>query len=155
MVFAINAAAFETTAEANLVEILRREARLYISLVADEDSLLMGHILFTPVNLSGHPELKFMGLGPVAVLPEHQGKGVGSALIVAGLEQCKRLGFGACVVLGHKDYYPRFGFTPSVNFGIKCEYDVPPEVFMVIELEPGYLHGATGIIQYHPAFNAV
>jgi len=153
LVYSVNKAAFETSAEAELVERLRNEAHPYISLVADEAGLIVGHILFTPVTLTGYAELKIMGLAPVAVLPDYQSKGIGSTLIMEGLRRCTTAGFGACVVLGHKGYYPRFGFTPSVNFDITCEYGVPPEVFMVIELQPGYLNGAAGTIQFHPAFN--
>jgi putative acetyltransferase len=151
-VYAVNASAFETPAEAKLVEVLRREAHPYISIVAEKNGEITGHILFSPVILSGHTDLKIMGLGPVAVVPDKQGNGIGSALIKAGLETCRDLGYGAVVVLGHKDYYPRFGFTPSVGYGIGCEYDAPPEAFMVIELVPGYLRGAKGTIQYHQAF---
>jgi putative acetyltransferase len=154
-VYAVNIAAFDTPAEAKLVEVLRVEAHPYVSLVANEVGEIVGHVLFTPVELSGHAHLKIMGLGPVAVMPEKQGRGIGSALIKAGLERCKEIDYGAVVVLGHKGYYPRFGFTPSVRFGIGCEYDVPEEVFMVIELVPGYLQGAQGIIHYHPAFKDV
>jgi putative acetyltransferase len=155
VVYAVNASAFETPAEANLVEVLRVEAHPYISLVAEESGEIVGHILFTPVELSGHTDLRIMGLGPVAVMPEQQKKGIGSALIKAGLKSCKYLGYGAVIVLGHKNYYPRFGFTPSVQYSITSEFDVPPEVFMVVELVPGYLQGAEGIIKFHPAFNDV
>lgn len=154
-VYAVNASAFDTTAEAKLVEVLRREAQPYISLVAEEKGEIVGHILFSPVTLSGHADLMIMGLAPVAVRPEKQGKGIGSALIKAGLRGSKELGYGAVIVLGHKGYYPRFGFIPSVKYGIGCEYEVPPEAFMVIELVPGYLRGAEGIIKYHPAFKDV
>lgn len=154
-VYAVNASAFDTPAEANLVEVLRREAFPYISIVAEENGEIVGHILFSPVVLSGHADLKIMGLGPVAVAPARQGRGIGSALVKAGLERCKELGYGTVVVLGHTGYYPRFGFTPSVSYGIGCEYDVPAEVFMVIELVPGYLIGTEGIIKYHPAFKEV
>jgi putative acetyltransferase len=154
-VYTVNAAAFDTPAEANLVEVLRVEAHPYVSLVAEEDGEIVGHILFSPVVLSGHEDLKIMGLGPIAVAPGQQMKGIGSALVKVGLERCKDLSYSAVVVLGHKGYYPRFGFTPSVKFGIGCEYDVPPEVFMVIELVPGYLQEAQGIIRYHNAFNEI
>jgi putative acetyltransferase len=96
-----------------------------------------------------------MGLAPMAVAPEHQRKGIGSALVRAGLEQCKRLGFGAVVVLGHPAYYPRFGFMSSAHFGIACEYEVPEDVFMVVELQPGFLRGASGKVKYHAAFGDV
>lgn len=151
-VFAVNAAAFETPAEAKLVDALRVEAAPVISLVAEKDGAIVGHILFSPVLLSGHPDLKIMGLAPMAVAPGHQCKGIGSALVRTGLDECKKRGFGAVVVLGHPDYYPRFGFAPSARRDIRCEYDVPEEVFMVVELRPGFLCGACGQIQYHPAF---
>jgi putative acetyltransferase len=154
-VYVVNSAAFETPAEANLVEALRKEAHPYISIVAEESGIIVGHILFTPMTLPGHDDLMIMGLGPVAVVPERQMKGIGSGLIKAGLELCKELGYGAVVVLGHKGYYPRFGFIPSVNYGIRCEYDVPPEAFMVLELVPGYLDGVKGIIHYNAAFKDV
>lgn len=96
-----------------------------------------------------------MGLAPMAVTPAHQNKGIGSALVRAGLERCKALGFGAIVVLGRSEYYPRFGFSPSTRFGIGCEYEAPEEAFMVVELQPGYLRGKSGTIKYHAAFKNV
>jgi putative acetyltransferase len=111
--------------------------------------------MFSPVSLSGHPALKIMGLAPMAVAPEHQRKGIGSALVRAGLEQCKQLGFGAVVVLGHPAYYPRFGFSSSTRFGIGCEYEVPEEAFMVVELQAGFLRGTSGKVKYHAAFSNV
>lgn len=154
-VYAVNAAAFETRIEADLVDKLRVQARPVISLVAEENGKVVGHILFSAVTLSGHPEVKIMGLAPMAVEPEHQRKGIGSALVRAGLEQCERLGFTAVVVLGHPEYYPRFGFLPSSRFGIDCEYEVPEEAFLVVELQSGALSGKTGKIKYHPAFRSV
>ncbi len=154
-VHTVNAVAFETPAEANLVEVLRKEADPIVSLVAEEGGVITGHIMFSPVSLTGHESLKIMGLGPMAVIPAQQRKGIGSILVKAGLERCKGLGYGAAIVSGHIGFYPRFGFTPSVRYGIGCEYEVPEEAFMVMELHPGYLKGAYGIIRYHPAFNKV
>ena len=151
----INISAFNTPAEAGLVEVLRKEARPIISMVAEEDGEVVGHILFSPVNLSGNPGLKIMGLGPMAVLPRCQGRGIGSALVRAGLQRCTEIGFGAVVVLGHPWFYPRFGFVPSVRYGINSDYEVPEDVFMLTELQPGYLEGASGTIHYHPAFKDV
>ena len=96
-----------------------------------------------------------MGLAPMAVLPEHQNKGIGSALVRAGLEQCRNLGFAAVIVLGHPEFYPRFGFKPACRFNIDSQYGVPQEVFMVIELEPSALSGVTGRAEYHEAFNSL
>ena len=154
-VYAVNAAAFETAAEAKLVEMLREQARPFLSLVAENEGVIIGHIMFSPVMLSGHPDLKMMGLGPVAVVPAHQREGVGGLLIGAGLARCREMGITAVVLLGHPEYYPRFGFVPSVEFGIDSEYDVPAEVFMALELQPNGLEGKTGRVTYHSAFNTV
>ena len=135
-----------------LVDTLRQEAEPIVSIVAEEKGRVVGHIMFSPVTLSGHPHLKIMGLAPLAVLPENQRKGIGSGLAEAGLQRCRELGFGAVVVLGHREYYPRFGFVPSQHFGIGCEYEVPQETFMVVELEHGLLNGVSGTIEYHEAF---
>ena len=152
---AVNVSAFETALEANLVDALREQAEPLVSFVAEDDGAIVGHIMFSPVSLSGHPALHIMGLAPMAVFPDRQRRGIGSALVRAGLEQCKRLGFGAVVVLGHPAYYPRFGFSPSARFGIGCEYDVPENVFMVVELQAGFLRDASGTITYHAAFSNV
>jgi putative acetyltransferase len=152
---AVNEAAFETSVEANLIAALREQAWPVVSLVADDGGTVVGHIMFSPVVLAGCPELKIMGLGPMAVAPEHQRNGIGSALVRAGLEQCRKLGFGAVVVLGHPEYYPRFGFMPAARFGIGCEYEVPEEAFMVIELQPGCLKDASGKVKYHAAFSGM
>ena len=96
-----------------------------------------------------------MGLGPMAVAPGCQRKGIGSALVRAGLIACTERGFRAVVVLGHPKYYPRFGFSESKRFGIKSEYDVLDEVFMALELVPGALSSASGIVRYHEAFGDV
>jgi len=154
-VHAVNVSAFETPAEANLVDALREQARPLVSLIAEDNGAIVGHIMFSPVSLSGHPALKIMGLAPMAVAPEHQRKGIGSALVRAGLEQCKQLGLSAVVVLGHPAYYPRFGFSSCARFGIGCEYEVPEEVFMVVELQAGFLRGASGKVRYHAAFSNV
>jgi putative acetyltransferase len=148
---AVNLAAFETKAEADLVDSLREHARPIISLVAEDSGVIVGHILFSPVTLDGKP-IQMMGLAPMAVVQASQRHGIGSALVRTGLDACKRNGVGAVVVLGHATYYPRFGFMPASRFGLRCQYDVPDEVFMVLELTPGVLHGRFGMIQYHPAF---
>ena len=109
--------------------------------------------MFSPVTLASHPELEIMGLGPMAVFPQAQRQGLGTALVKAGLEKCRELGAGTVVVLGHPAYYPRFGFRPATRFDIACEYEVPPEAFMALELSPGYLDGAAGVIRYHRAFS--
>src|SRR5262245_11742413 len=152
---AVNEAAFGADLEADIVEVLRGRDRQLISLVADVGGEVVGHILFSPVSLTGHPHLKVMGLGPMAVLPHRQRKGIGSALVSEGLASCKRLGYHAVVVIGHAEYYPRFGFVPATRYALRSEYDVPEEVFMVIELEAGALRGAWGLIRYDGAFGTL
>lgn len=151
-VHALNVDAFGGGAEADLVDALRERATPHISLVADEGGLVAGHIFFSPVTLTGHADLTVMGLAPMAVLPAMQRRGIGSALVRAGLDRCRALGSGAVVVLGHAGYYPRFGFAPASRFGIGCEYDVPDDVFMALELAPGALHDRSGVIRYDDAF---
>lgn len=148
---AVHASAFETMADADLVDALRERASPIVSLVADVAGEVAGRIMFSPVSLDRHPELRVMGLGPMAVAPAHQRKGIGSALVRAGLERCGQLGCGAVVVLGHPSYYPRFGFRPAARFGIGSEYEAP-EAFMLVELRPGCLAGVTGTVRYHAAF---
>ena len=148
----MNEAAFDTSAEADLIDALRGCATPIISLVADDAGTIAGHILFSPVKLLGHDELKLMGLGPMSVLPEHQRGGIGSALVRAGLTRCMDLGCDAIVVLGHPEYYPRFSFVPASRFGLSSEYDVPDDVFMALELEPGILRAHSGVIRYPAAF---
>ena len=152
---AVNVSAFDTPSEANLVDTLREQAEPIVSLVAEVNGEVLGHIMFSLVALSGYPNLKVMGLAPMAVVPEHQSKGIGSALVRAGLEQCRQLGSTAVVVLGHPEYYLRFGFSPSSRSGIDSEYEVPEEVFMAMELQPGALSGKTGRVKYHAAFSNV
>ena len=94
-----------------------------------------------------------MGLAPMTVLPSWQRKGVGTKLLNARLRACENAGYRAVVVLGHPGYYPRFGFVPSRKFGIKSEYDVPPEAFLVKQLQGGALRGTTGTVKYNPVFN--
>jgi putative acetyltransferase len=148
---AVNLAAFETSAEADLVDALRRHAAPIISLVAEEDSDIVGHILFSPVTLVGE-QVTLMGLAPMAVVPARQRQGIGSSLIAEGLERCRRANVAAVVVLGHAEYYPRFGFIPASQRSLQCEYDVPESVFMVRELSEGALRGVSGTIRYHRVF---
>jgi putative acetyltransferase len=154
-IYTVNLSAFETPAEANLVNVLRDSVQLIISLVADVDGATIGHIMFSPVMLSGHTNLKIMGLAPMAVIPTQQNRGVGSALVKAGLERCRKLDYSAVVVLGHPKYYPRFGFIPSSEFNITSEYEVPDDVFMAMELKPLALRNVSGTIKYSDAFSNV
>jgi len=150
----VNEAAFEGPGEARLIEALRRDGAVVVSLVADIDGEVVGHILFSEVALEPvRSEMAdVIALGPMAVRPGLQRGGIGSALVEEGLRRCGKLGYGAAVVLGHPSYYPRFGFLPAHRFGLRCEFPAPPEAFMAMELAPGGLEGAAAMVRYHPAF---
>ena len=147
----INSIAFDTKAEADLVDRLRDSGIPIISLVAEIDEKLVGHILFTPMTID-NSDIKIAGLAPMAVLPEYQNKGIGSALVEKGLKYCTNEKYEAVAVLGHPNYYPKFGFVPSTRFDLISEYDVPKEVFMVKELVSNLLSKVSGVIKYHEEF---
>jgi putative acetyltransferase len=151
---AVNEAAFKTSIEADIIEALRARPTEVLSLVADSDDAAVGHILFSQVTLADHPKLKLFGLGPMAVVPRFQRSGVGSALVREGLAQCRQRGVDAVVVLGHPEYYPRFGFVPASRHAIRSEYDVPENVFMIVELKPRALDGVSGLVRYDEAFGS-
>jgi putative acetyltransferase len=163
----VSESAFDRPNEADLVDALRVNAHPHISLVAVVDPDLpskllirkvgvVGHIFFSPVWIESEmAAFMAMGLAPMAVLPEYQKQGIGSKLVREGLNECNRIGHAIVVVLGHPKYYPRFGFTPAKVKGLRCEYDVPDEVFMVAELNPGALGGRRGLVKYHPEFRNV
>ncbi|HLL77770.1 MAG TPA: N-acetyltransferase [Pyrinomonadaceae bacterium] len=149
----VNELAFGRPEEAALVEALRRAADPHVSLVAADGNRVVGHIFFSPVTIeSGESTSAAMGLAPMAVVPEYQRRGVGSLLVREGLEECRRAGCDAVVVLGHPEYYPRFGFRPASRFGLRCEYTVPDEAFVALELVPGALAGRRGLVKYRPEF---
>ena len=152
-VWQVNRAAFDQPDEADLVNRLRVHAEPYLAFVAVLDGEIVGHIAFTPVTLHPtRPDLDVRGLAPMAVLPAYQRNGIGTALVEAGLDACRRDGADAVVVLGHPSYYPRFGFASAASYGLRSEYDAPPEAFMALELTPSALGGITGIARYHPTF---
>jgi putative acetyltransferase len=150
----VNERAFGQPNEANLVDALRAHKKVTLSLVALQENQIVGHILFSPVTITDEGmTFAALGLAPMAVLPEFQRQGIGSLLVNHGLEQCRQSGHNCVVVLGHPEYYPRFGFVPASKFGIKCEYDAPDAAFMIIELQQGALRGHSGTAKYQPEFN--
>ena len=150
----IHKEAFGQPGEAELVRALRPGP--CISLVAERDGSVVGHILFTPVEVEGEDGLTgAMGLGPMAVEPGSQRQGIGSALVLAGLDACRTAGVASVFVLGHPGYYPRFGFASAAAAGFGCDWDVPDDVFLVIELAPGSLEGRRGAVKYHPEFSRI
>lgn len=151
---AVNEAAFETAEEAALVDALREGGKLVLSLVADLDGELVGHVLFTDIVMEpGSAEDRMLGLAPVAVLPECRGRGIGSSLVRRGVEDCRELGYRGIVVLGHPGFYSRFGFVPASRHGITCIYDAPDEAFMALALGAAPL--PRGRALYQPEFNSV
>lgn len=151
---AVNQAAFETGAEAALVDALRENSKFTLSLVAAIEGEVVGHILFTDIEMEpGGTEARILGLAPMAVSPGWQGRGIGSALVRRGLEDCRELGYRGIIVLGHPTFYPRFGFTPASRHGITSIYDAPDEAFMALPLGEAAL--PKGRALYQPEFGAV
>jgi putative acetyltransferase len=147
---AVHEAAFPTDAEARLVGLLHQNGRATVSLVAELEGRVVGHVLFSPVSVETSPSAVGLGLAPVAVLPEFQRRGVGSGLIREGLDVCRRMGVEYVVLVGHPDYYPRFGFRRAGQFGLGNEYGAD-EAFQVIELRPGGIPSG-GLVRYGPEF---
>ncbi len=147
----INESAFDTSAEACLVDTLREEASPIVSLVAVVDDEVVGHIMFSPVSIPGLSGVA-MGLAPMAIEPARQRQGIGSTLVREGIYRCRERCVQALIVLGHPEYYPKFGFVPASGLGVRSEYDVPDEVFMAMELKKGCLDGIDAVASYHPAF---
>ena len=146
---AVNDAAFDQPLEGRIVDALRAHGAVRLSLVAEVDGRIVGHILFSPVTSAGAEGL---GLGPMAVLPDQQRRGVGAALIDAGMARLRAAGCPFVVVLGHDGYYTRFGFVPASRHGLRCEWDVPDQAFMVLVLDPVATTAAAGLIRYRPEF---
>ena len=151
---ALNAAVFETDAEARLVDALRAHGRLTLSLVAVEEAAMLGHVAFSPLSITrlDGKIVEGVGLGPMAVSRARQRSGIGTQLVTTGLGRLRAAGHPFCVVLGHAAYYPRFGFEHASRFGIRWERDAPAEVFFVLELVPGGLMGVSGVVRYAPEF---
>lgn len=136
--------------EQDLVVKLRSSAAFVpeLSLVAEEEGKIIGHILFTKAEVNGQTVL---ALAPLSVLPAYQRRGVGLALMAEGHRAAKELGFGFSVVLGHAGYYPKAGYRPAGRFGIKAPFDVPEENFMAIQLDPA-AKAPRGTLRYDEAF---
>jgi putative acetyltransferase len=151
------AAEFDTGTEANFIDAVRSGSAPVVSLVAEDSGHVIGHILLTPVPLDEQQRAesaqsaksaKLTGLVSLAVMPDRQGEGVGSALMHAGLDRCRELGFDGVVALGHADYYNRFGFSPASGFGLHFSYRVPEDAFLALELKPHALEGKGGTVNH-------
>lgn len=150
----INEMAFGRRVEAELIDKLRNRDALTLSLVAVQEGQIVGHISFSPVTVeSDYSSFEVISLATMAVIPEYQRSGIGLQLVRAGLEECCHLGHEIVVVVGHPDYYPRFGFVPAKPKGIDCEFEVPDEAWMVLELREGALKGRSGTVKFKPEFH--
>lgn len=151
----INKVAFGREDEAKLVEEVRKSKNYEFgfSLVAVKEDIILGHALFSKAFVV-HKGRRFkcLALGPIAVLPEHQRKGIGKALIAEGFERAKEVGFGAVVVIGDPIYYAQFGFKPSNVYKVRCSFNNIPENFMVKEISRNALRGIIGTVQYAREF---
>ena len=152
----VHEAAFGRPDEARLVARLRQEAQPHVSLVAEAAGRVIGHVFCSPVTIEGdRTDVPAGGLAPVAVLPDAQGRGVGGALIRAGIEASRPLGWQLLFVLGHPAYYGRFGFELAAPHGLHYESRDFDAAFQVQELRPRALALARGWVRYHPAFSAL
>ncbi len=144
--------AFDGSDESRLVADLRAEGAAIAALAAVENGdRILGHILFSELPIeTGGDALRAAALAPLAVLPERQRQGIGSALVGAGLAACRERGVAAVVVLGDPDYYPRFGFSAATARNLRAPFSGP--AFMALELLPGCLDGVTGPVCYTAAF---
>jgi putative acetyltransferase len=152
----VNELAFGTPAEADLVDKLRLACGDALSLVAD-DGAIVGHILFTPVVVqeSGR-HVVGMGLAPMAVRPDRQRQGIGSQLVRRGLDILRERGCPFVVVVGHPEYYPRFGFEPASKHGLVSQWEgMPDAAFMVLVLDVHAMAGVSGVAKYRDEFNDV
>ena len=149
-----NELAFGQPLEADLVERLQHACPDTLSLVA-EDEQIVGHILFTPVVIEhGDRSIAGMGLAPMAVLPGRQREGIGSALVRDGLEILRRNGCPFVVVVGHPEYYPRFGFERASSHGLHSQWEgIPDAAFMVRILDAAAMKNVSGIARYRPEFD--
>jgi putative acetyltransferase len=147
----VNEAAFEHAGEADLVDNLRAEGVVLLSLVAELDGEIVGHILFTRMTIeTAQGPVQAVSLAPMAVIPERQRCQVGSSLVRHGLDTLRERGERIVLVLGHKDYYPRFGFAAAKAKGLSSPF--PPDAYMALELSEGALTDVRGLVRYAPAF---
>ncbi len=150
----LNMAAFDNGPEADVVDKLRVACKYYLSFVAVEAGRVVGHILFTPVTIDGCPVTTGMGLAPLAVLPPHQRQGIGSRLVSYGLEFLRTNTCPFVIVLGHPEYYPRFGFEPASKYGLVSQWEgVPDEAFMIAIFDKSALPESGGTARYRDEFN--
>jgi putative acetyltransferase len=150
---AVNIRAFGQQQEANIVDTLRANGVVLLSLVATMNEQVVGHIMYSPISIG--PDVAGAALAPMAVLPEYQRQGIGSNLVKSGNLRLKDAGCPAVIVVGHAEYYPRFGFVPASTRGIRCEWDVPDNAFMLLVLDEAKMRGVSGLAKYRDEFSTV
>lgn len=152
----VNERAFGQPQEADIVNTLRGACPEALSFVAIEGDRVVGHILFSPATIHTHEKVvQGMGLAPMAVMPDYQRRGIGSKLVRAGLDVLKESACPFVIVLGHPEYYPRFGFIPASDYGLRCQWDgVPDEAFMALVLDESAMKGVSGVARYRSEFDA-
>lgn len=152
---AVNEAAFGVPTEGAIVDSLRTACPDAVSLVALDDGQVVGHIFFSPVLISGKGgTVQGMGLAPMAVLPERQRQGIGTLLVRAGIQALRERKCPFIIVVGHPEYYPRFGFSLASQHGLSCQWEgVPDEAFMVLVLEGEAMTGVSGTARYREEFD--
>jgi putative acetyltransferase len=148
--------AFGSPLEAGIVDALRADCSDRLSLVAEGDGGIVGHILFTPVEIdAAEGVLRGYGLAPMAVRPAWQRRGIGSALIAEGIRRLRDAGVPYVIVLGYPEYYPRFGFERASRHGVRCQWPgVADEAFMLLVLDPAVAPQLAGLARYRPEFDA-
>ena len=144
--------AFGQDSEARLVDALRANGAARLSLVASLDGSIVGHIMFSPARTGS---VTGAALGPMAVAPDLQRRGIGSRLVEDGIATLKQDDCPFIVVVGHPGFYPRFGFTPADTIGLTCEWNVPRDVFMALVLDPAAMRGVAGIAKYRDEFSTL
>lgn len=151
----INEKAFGQSVEANLVDKLRCSCTDALSLVAEEDGLIVGHIMFTPVVIDDRErKIRGMGLAPMAVQPRRQRQGIGTKLVVKGLEILRDRECPYVIVLGHPEYYPKFGFEPASRYGIESQWEgIPDEAFLILVIDQSAMRNVKGVARYKDEFN--
>jgi predicted N-acetyltransferase YhbS len=153
-VYELNRLAFQQENESKLIEKIRNGENFIpeLSLVAEINNEIVGHILFSKIKIIGNSVFETLALAPMAVIPKFQKQGIGAKLINRGLQEAKKLGFDSVIVLGHDNYYPKFGFKKASTWNIKCPFEVPDEAFMGIELTKEALQNKAGTIEYPDEF---
>ncbi len=146
--------AFGQAPEADLVDRLRENSPRLLSIVAVNGDNVVGHILFSPARIEGDRIVEGMGLAPMAVLPKFQRQGIGTRMVQAGIEMLKNQGWPFIIVLGHPEYYPRFGFERASHKGVSCQWEgVPDEAFMILILDEKAMERVSGVVKYRCEFD--